>query len=83
MSKLVRILFVMALVAVVAVGTVAITKGKGGGGGGGCPNRHLVCPALWAPVICDDGKTYSNQCYADRVCATGCEPTGEGGPFPL
>ena len=44
--------------------------------GGGC-NRNVRCPLVWAPVICDDGKTYSNQCFADKACGTGCEPTGD------
>ncbi|HSR51728.1 MAG TPA: hypothetical protein VLV83_12940 [Acidobacteriota bacterium] len=37
------------------------------------PNPFLVCPAVYAPVLCDDGNVYSNQCVANRVCATGCE----------
>ncbi len=43
-----------------------------------CPNGDMACLDVWDPVVCDDGKTYSNQCYADRVCATGCVPAGEG-----
>ena len=37
-----------------------------------CPNWDLICLDVWDPVTCDDGVTYSNQCYADRACATGC-----------
>jgi len=40
-------------------------------------DRPKVCPKLWAPVICDDGKVYPNDCYAQKKCATGCEPYGE------
>jgi hypothetical protein len=47
-----------------------------------CPDKLIFCLDVWDPVICDDGKIYGNQCYADRACATGCEPTG-GGPTPL
>ena len=36
-----------------------------------------VCPKLWAPVICDDGKSYPNQCWADKKNATGCVPYNE------
>jgi len=36
-----------------------------------------VCPAIYAPVICDNGKTYSNQCEADRHHAQNCVPTGD------
>ena len=46
---------------------------------GGCP-KDILCLDVWDPVICADGITYSNQCYADRACAPGpCVPAG-GGP---
>jgi|GEM_PF-1889971 len=35
-----------------------------------------ACPKIYAPVICDNGKTYPNQCVADKHHATGCVPTG-------
>jgi hypothetical protein len=35
-----------------------------------------LCPDIYAPVVCSNGKTYPNQCYANRVCATGCVSTG-------
>ena len=38
--------------------------------------RPPVCPKIYAPVTCDNGKTYVNQCVADRHHATGCVPTG-------
>lgn len=31
-----------------------------------------ACPDVWNPVICSDGRIYSNMCYARRACATGC-----------
>lgn len=34
------------------------------------------CPKIYAPVVCDNGKTYANQCLADRANATGCVPIG-------
>ena len=34
------------------------------------------CPKIYAPVICDNGKVYPNQCIADRRNATNCEPLG-------
>lgn len=34
------------------------------------------CPKIYAPVTCDNGRTYVNQCVADRHHATGCVPTG-------
>ena len=33
-----------------------------------------VCPLIYAPVICSNGKVYVNQCYADKAHATGCVP---------
>ena len=36
------------------------------------------CPLLYAPVICDNGKTYPNQCWADCRNAKNCVPTGGG-----
>jgi hypothetical protein len=73
------------LLIVVVVGAVALTTNaepKKPGGGGGCP-RNVFCPDVWDPVICSDGKIYSNSCYAYRECATGCQPYGDGGPVPL
>jgi len=43
---------------------------EAGGGGGRCPQ-------IYAPVTCDNGKTYPNQCEADRHHAKNCVPTGE------
>ena len=34
------------------------------------------CPAIYAPVICDHGKTYPNQCVADQHHAKNCVPAG-------
>jgi len=36
-----------------------------------------LCPDLYAPVICNNGKVYPNQCYADRAKAKGCVPYGD------
>lgn len=46
---------------------------KPGGGGGPC-----ICPMVYAPVICDNGKVYSNSCVAACRNATGCVPYGPG-----
>ncbi len=35
------------------------------------------CPLIYAPVICDNGKVYPNQCFADRAHAKNCVPTGD------
>ena len=40
---------------------------------GGC-----ICPMIYAPVRCDNGKTYSNQCVANCARAKNCVPVGPG-----
>jgi hypothetical protein len=64
-----RIALTAALVATGAVGAVTLfTEAQAG------PCR---CPLIYAPVICDHGKTYPNQCVADCHNAKNCVPTGE------
>lgn len=38
------------------------------------PDPNAICPFIYAPVTCNDGVTYSNQCFADAACAKGCHP---------
>ena len=38
------------------------------------PDPNAVCPLIFAPVTCNNGETYSNQCFADADCARGCRP---------
>jgi Kazal-type serine protease inhibitor-like protein len=38
------------------------------------PDPNAICPAIFAPVTCNNGMTYSNQCFADADCARGCHP---------
>ena len=35
-----------------------------------------LCPDVYAPVICSNGRVYSNSCYANAAGATGCVPYG-------
>jgi len=37
---------------------------------------RCICPKVYAPVVCDNGKTYPNQCVADCRNATNCVPAG-------
>ena len=71
--KLVVLLAVAGLA--VAAGTAAFAA-RPKPGPKPCRSKLIFCMDVWDPVTCDDGKTYSNQCYADRACATGCEPGG-------
>lgn len=73
------VLLILAASLLLATTTLMWAKRPGPPGPGKCPNPYIFCLDVWDPVVCDDGKVYSNQCYADRACATGCEPTG-GGP---
>ena len=40
------------------------------------PDPNVICPLIYAPVTCNNGVTYSNQCFADADCAKGCRPAG-------
>lgn len=37
----------------------------------------VLCPDVYAPVICSNGQVYSNSCYASAAGATGCVPYAE------
>lgn len=43
---------------------------------GATPTLEARCPLIYAPVICDHGKTYPNQCVADQHNAKNCQPLG-------
>ena len=34
----------------------------------------IACPMIYAPVICDGGYIYDNECFAEAYGATGCVP---------
>jgi hypothetical protein len=38
------------------------------------PDPNVICPLIFAPVTCNNGVTYSNQCFATADCAKGCRP---------
>ena len=35
---------------------------------------RCICPKVYAPVICDNGKTYPNLCVANCKHAENCVP---------
>jgi hypothetical protein len=37
-----------------------------------------ACPLIYAPVICDKGRIYPNQCVADQHHAKNCQPYTQG-----
>lgn len=38
---------------------------------------RCLCPKLYGPVRCDNGKVYMNPCLADCHNAKNCVPTGD------
>lgn len=38
---------------------------------------RCLCPKIYGPVKCDNGKTYVNLCEAQCHNAKNCVPTGE------
>jgi len=55
--------------------TPASSSGSGAAPAARCvPNPNPICNQIFAPVTCNNGKTYTNQCYADADCAKGCVP---------
>lgn len=68
-NRLVRGLVILALVAAFAAGGAALfTEAEARG--------PCICPKIYAPVECDNGKVYSNQCVADCRHAKNCVPVG-------
>ena len=41
-----------------------------------CPREGILCPTVYDPVLCSNGNVYSNACFANVACATGCVPYG-------
>ncbi len=66
-SPVVLVIFVVAVLAVILPGEPAqAAKGD-----------EARCPLIYAPVICDNGRVYTNQCFADRAHAKNCVPLGD------
>lgn len=59
-----------------AAAAAAIVVGVMGSMASAAP--RCICPLYYAPVRCDNGRTYSNQCFANCARATGCVPMGPG-----
>ncbi len=69
--RMFHVFVVLVAVAAVAFGSLAFAR-RGGPPLtprpiGACPNIGIYCLDVWDPVTCDNGVTYSNQCYADRA----------------
>jgi hypothetical protein len=71
MRKAFRLLVAVAIVAAVSVGVLSVfTEAQARPG--------CICPLYYAPVKCDNGKVYSNQCFANCAHAKNCVPIGPG-----
>jgi len=68
-----------AVVSILATGDAEAARPKPGSG---CPRTGIACMDVYDPVICSNGVTYGNACYAYVACATGCTSTG-GGPVEV
>ena len=68
-SRLAMVVLAVAVFASAVVGVISLSTPAVAG--------PCICPKIYAPVICDNGKTYPNQCVADCRHARNCVPTGE------
>jgi hypothetical protein len=65
-----RLLTGSALLAVLVIGIAAVVPPPAEAG-------PCFCPLVYAPVICDNGKTYPNIWCAQCKHARNCVPTGD------
>lgn len=73
MRKLVKVVLLIA----VCGGAVALLNGVSSTDAQARPPvGKCECANLDAPVICNGGKVYANQCVANCFNATGCVPYG-------
>jgi hypothetical protein len=69
-TMVVRIVLFAVMVAAIAAAAIA-SESSSKAQGSACR-----CPLIYAPVVCDNGRTYPNQCVANCHHAKGCVPTG-------
>jgi hypothetical protein len=67
MNRATKIRMLLLGAALTAMGTVAYADQC-------VPDPNPICYQIYAPVTCNNGVTYTNQCYADAACAKGCHP---------
>ena len=66
------ILAVVAVIAAVSAGMLALMTSSSTP----AEAARCLCPEIYAPVTCSNGKTYPNQCVADCHHAKNCVPSG-------
>jgi len=57
----------LAVVSVLALGSLALVTEANAA-------PRCICPSVYAPVTCDNGKTYPNLCVANCKRAKNCVP---------
>jgi hypothetical protein len=67
-TSVLKLAFAFALACAALLGALSVPSAEANHHCGGV----TACPAIYAPVICNNGVIYSNKCYADADCATGC-----------
>jgi len=69
MKAMIRLVFGAALLLaiIIGVGALLVTPAEA---------ARCICPQIYAPVECDRGKVYPNQCVADCRHAKNCVPIG-------
>ncbi len=72
LRRLSRGVFAAAVGAVAAFGLFTASAGEANA----ARFRPCICPHVYAPVVCDGGRVYSNSCFASCAGATGCVPGG-------
>ena len=85
-QRVLRVVFAMALIVAAGVGLAALftdaeAKGPCRFASASVNNAAEAkgpcrCPMVYAPVECDKGKVYPNQCVADCKHAKNCVPIG-------
>jgi hypothetical protein len=78
--RFVALILVLIVIAANSGTTTAKVQGATGSAPSGSIERATLCPDIDAPVVCDNGKTYPNQCTACCAGAHNCVPAGQ---YPL
>ena len=71
-----RVFIVTGLALGMLIGGLGAGKGAVKDPGSPQMTTDSVCPQIYAPVICDHGNIYPNQCEADAHHAKNCVPYG-------
>jgi hypothetical protein len=71
-----KLIFATAAIAGLLLGGTGVGKAKVEKPSTPSMQTEARCPLIYAPVICDKGVIYPNQCVADSRHAKNCVPCG-------